>query len=85
MLVSIFSIKKHNFEGVKWFKGGDNVTFGSSEFNRDHHKEQHYYCLSFEYNFEYEFDEVYFAAWQPYTYSRLANLIQQAKKNIGNL
>jgi hypothetical protein len=75
MLISIFSLKKMHYENVQWFKGGDNVTFTVSEFSRDHHEEQRYYCLSFEYNFEYENDEVYFAASQPYTYSRLTNLI----------
>jgi hypothetical protein len=39
------------------------------------HLTERYYYLSFQYEFEEDNDEVYFALNQPYTYSRLAKYI----------
>lgn len=54
MLVSIFSVKKHQDCGVGWFKGGENVTFGPVNLIRQHHDNESYYTLYFEYDFTYE-------------------------------
>ena len=39
------------------------------------HLTERYYYLSFQYEFENDYDEVYFALNQPYTYSRMTKYI----------
>jgi hypothetical protein len=39
------------------------------------------YCLSFEYTFEFDNDEVSFAYSPPYTFSHLKNVLLDLKKN----
>ena len=39
------------------------------------------FCLSFDYTFEYENDEVSFSYSPPYTFSHLKNVIMDLKKN----
>lgn len=78
MLVSIFSAQQFRSEGTGWFKGGDRVSFGTVNLPRTHHQDSHH-CLSFEWAFPHEDDCVYFALNQPYTYSRLVNLIAELR------
>jgi hypothetical protein len=68
------------FDGCGWFKGGDKLTFGMINLARYHHVNERYNFLSFEYDCQFEDDEVYFALNQPYTYSRLVNFIENIKK-----
>jgi len=51
MLISIFSRKKYQNMSLGWFKGGNKITYSNINFIRDHHYNEHYYCLSFEYDF----------------------------------
>lgn len=74
MLISIFSQKDFSLLRRGWFKGGDNITFSPINLLRERHHEC-YYCLSFDYTFENDNDEVYFAPYQPYTYSRLVSFL----------
>ena len=75
MLVSIHSRERLRREGVGWQKGGQRVTFTASNFPREHHEGEFYYCLAFEYDFEWDGDEVYFALSQPYPYTRMVKTI----------
>jgi len=59
-------------KGVKWHRGGDNITYNVNA----HPKEVGcYYTFSFSYRFGYNNDEVAFAYGRVYTYSRLYKLI----------
>lgn len=60
---------------MKWKKGGIGINFFMTNFIKNEETNEYFYCLYFEYNFEYENDEVYFALSQPYTYTRLSNFI----------
>jgi hypothetical protein len=51
MLVSVFSRRRWEEEGVGWFKGGERVTFGEINFLRTHHDNDYYSSLAFEYDF----------------------------------
>jgi hypothetical protein len=53
MLISIFSRKRFEKMSEGWFKGGNRITFSNINFLRDHHFNDYYSCLSFEYEFEY--------------------------------
>lgn len=75
MMISIFSKKKFELQGIRWFKGGENIHPSTTTFLRPNRIDEFYSCLYFEYNFEFSNDEVYFALNQPYTYSRLASFI----------
>ncbi len=58
------------------------MTFGSTNFVRHNHASDYYSSLAFEFDFEYENDEVYFAMSQPYTYSRLVHFIKHAQEGL---
>ena len=72
-----------------WFRGGNNILYHPSRISVDDHahslyskyvlKSNIYYELSFEYEFEYENDIVYFAYAPPYTYSKLLELLKELK------
>jgi hypothetical protein len=47
MGISIFSVKQFQERGKRWFKGGNNITFGKNGFIRNHHDMQYYCSLSF--------------------------------------
>jgi len=51
MLISIHSAKKSSQENIKWFKGGNKITFNTVNLLRDRHENDYYSCLSFEYDF----------------------------------
>lgn len=61
MLISVFSLRKKMEERIGWFKGGDNINFSHINLKRSHHNQDQYFSLYFEYTFEYDSDEVYFA------------------------
>lgn len=79
-------MKKCNDTGCSWYKGGTNIKYGPSRINRDqlnfsdydesgYARRKQYFELSFEYEFEYDHDEVYFAYSVPYTYSMISHLV----------
>lgn len=53
---------------IKFIEGPNSSEVQSSEFNQ-------LYTLSFSYKFMYDFDTVYFAHYQPYTYTDLQNYL----------
>lgn len=75
MKISVFSMKKYQENSLKWHKSGSNISFFQTNFPREEHND-FFNSLYFEYQFEYEDDEVYFAVSQPYTYSRMTSFIQ---------
>ena len=75
-------MKEYHKSGLRWFKGGNDVTFGRTPFLRKRHQQEYYYYLAFEYDFEHPQDEVFFAVSQPYTYSRLVNLIDSTQRYL---
>lgn len=80
MAISIFSRRRQEREGEGWFKGGERITYGNINFLRTHHDNDYYSSLSFEYDFQAEEDEVFFALNQPYTYSRLVRYLQTIRE-----
>ena len=69
MKLAVFS----NIEG-KWTRGGEKI-----EINQNHiineEKNDYYYSLRFEYEFQHDNDVVYFAYAVPYTYTELSQYI----------
>lgn len=71
----VFSKLKYAKTGTGWQQSANNVTFGQCklryEFIYERCKARPFSRLSFEYEFEQEQDEVFFAYCIPYTYSYL--------------
>lgn len=71
----VFSKQKHKKIGQGWVQDGTNVNFGPAklryDFVYDRCRVKALSRLSFDYNFEHEHDEVWFAYCIPYTYSYL--------------
>lgn len=62
-----------------WHPGGQKVLYKKEKQSNEYgvHKDKHTYYLTFEYKFEFEEDEVFFAAGIPYTYSFLNTQIDR--------
>ena len=78
----VYSEKKSQELNIGWHRGGLNISFEKNglhrivkEFNRL------YSSLIFEYEFEYDDDNVYFANTIPYTYSTLYKELNEYDKN----
>jgi hypothetical protein len=80
MKLSIFSLRAQEKEGRQWFKGGVNITANKIELAYNDAESQLYYQLSFQYDFEFADDEVYFAYNPPYTYTDLQNYLLEAER-----
>ncbi|CAI2369656.1 unnamed protein product [Moneuplotes crassus] len=74
----VFSLKKHKETGIGWHRGGELIRY-TQNFDKP---EQ--YTLRFVYTYEYEDDIVYFAHFQPYTFTRLKCLLHKLKKYVKN-
>ena len=69
-----FSQKKKEEKRIGWHHTKEEVTYSQNFlYNYIKGKRNYYYTLSFEYTFEYNNDEVYFANCIPFTYSDLIN------------
>lgn len=73
MKVLIYSEKKAFIEKEGWFRGGEDISYYSNNYRREQmtNYQRCYYTLSFTYKFEHDYDTIYFAYSQPYTYSDL--------------
>jgi len=74
---------------LQWHHGGDKISYTSSKLcpepnirSRYIYNRKKYYTLSFEYNFEYIDDVVYFAYSIPYTFTDLATLLKELNPDI---
>lgn len=74
--MSIFSEAVRRRTGKGWFKGGEDITYTNTRIERATKENQSYYALAWSYTFSEEHDTVYFALNQPYTYTRLANFLE---------
>ncbi|EAR93599.3 zinc carboxypeptidase family protein (macronuclear) [Tetrahymena thermophila SB210] len=63
---------------IEWHQSGTNIQYQERRILKYDYKisRKTYYILSFEYQFEYDDDEVQFAQIQPYTYSYLINMLK---------
>ena len=84
-----FSKKNHKSKDKGWVQGDKNITNITFEAKKYHYSvlegkipDKTPYCLSFNYDFESEDDEIYFAYCIPYTYSELIYDIQQLPPSI---
>lgn len=78
----VYSEKKSKEANVGWYRGASNVTFernGLHRMRKDFLR--NYSSLIIEYEFEYDFDEVYFANTIPYTYSTLYKELNEFEKD----
>ena len=74
MKVSVYSEKKNDKKNMGWHKAGDDIRYFQNGIKKDvTYYSKSYYTLTFQYNFEYDADTVYFAYSVPYTYSDLRN------------
>ena len=76
-----FSKKKKDEMNIGWHHIGGKVEYNPNFLYKFiQGKRQNYYSLSFEYTFEFEDDEVYFANCLPYMYSDLMNDLNEYSK-----
>ena len=84
MKVLIFSEKHQQKTKAQWFRGGFDISYYSNHIQRTA-KGATYYTLSFQYQFLYESDVVYFAYSYPYTYSKLLQDLDLLEINHGEI
>ena len=84
MPIKILSMKRSADLGTSWQFGGENIKYGISKLMRKQMacgpdgepvRQRVYYQVGWDYTFEYDDDEVYFAYSLPYTYSMVTNLV----------
>lgn len=84
MPVQVLSLKKSKHTGHTWSFGGENLRYGISKVTQRPTEEQPrrriYYQLSWDYTFEYDDDEVFFAYSLPYSFSMVTNLVQSIQE-----
>ena len=69
-----YSQKKKKEKKIGWHHTKENVNYSQNFlYNFTRNKRTYYYTLSFEYTFEYDNDEVYFANSLPFFYSDVIN------------
>ena len=80
-----FSSKKKQEKNIGWHHTKEDVNYNQNFLYRYiNGKRQYYYSLSFDYTFEYDNDEIYFANSIPYTYSDIIkDLNEYSKKENG--
>lgn len=61
MKISVFSTRAYNDEKRSWFKGGNNISANKINLVYSTGEYGTFYNLYFEYKFEFQEDEVYFA------------------------
>jgi hypothetical protein len=70
-----------------WFQGGDNVTYRRRKLGYDFLDEEYEpeqitcFCLSFNYSFEVDWEEVQFAYCPPFTYSETMEMVGRLKRD----
>lgn len=93
MPVRVLSMKKCQEQGTTWQSGGDNIRYGLSKLmknqmnvgDQDNVRRRIYFQLSWDYTFEYDHDEVFFAYSIPYTFSMVTNLVQSISEQQDRL
>ena len=76
-----YSIKKKEDKNIGWGHTNENVDYYQNFLYRYiKGKRQYYYTLSFDYTFEYDNDEIYFANCIPFTYSDLIRDLNEYTK-----
>jgi len=73
----VYSVTQYNKHMQAWHRGGFDIRYKKNNLARG--KASHYFTLSYSYTFNYENDTVYFAYSEPYTYTRLVNLLHQLR------
>ncbi len=69
----IYSVKKKG----GWERGCFNIQYRKNTIFYE--EDKHYFTLSFSYDFQENFDEVYFAYCYPYTYTRLQRFLDDVQ------
>ena len=74
MMPLVWSEKLYENQGVGWHRGGSDIQYTRGRLKRVNYRDP---CsqLSFEYQFAYSDDKVYFAYGLPYTFSMLNSFI----------
>ena len=81
MKVIVYSKRESEEKNVSWHREGDNIQYFENGFSKSSTCYKPYYTLTWEYNFKYSEDEVYFAYSYPYTYSNLENLMYKIESD----
>jgi cytosolic carboxypeptidase protein 2/3 len=80
MPVQVLSLQKARETGCVWGFGGQNIKYGVSKLMgqpEEGVKQRLYFQLGWDYTFEYDHDEVFFAYSLPYTFSMVSNMVNQ--------
>jgi murein tripeptide amidase MpaA len=82
MKVLTYSEKKLESEQVGWYRSGEEIAYYQNNYRRESmtNYQRCYYTFTFTYKFEHDFDTVYFAYSQPYSYSDLMDDISEIEK-----
>lgn len=80
--ISTFSVAKYYENQTRWFKSGQNLQTYPTNFEKKAGGGETFSCVYFEYEFEENESEVYFAMSRPYTYSMLSRAIGKMEKSI---
>lgn len=81
MQIIVYSAQKYEKERIGWYRDGKNIQYGANNIKKGEGKSQCYYTLSFEYEFSYSGDSVFFAYSYPYTYSDLCDYLGKIERN----
>jgi hypothetical protein len=82
MKVLIYSEKKAESVNKGWFRGGNEIDYYKNGLYRTYKdRKKIFSSLSFNYEFEYDDDTVYFANNIPYTYTDLNRELNEYEKN----
>lgn len=77
----VYSVKKNLYNKKNWHHTEEDVKYYKNTLYRTcKGKRQYFYTLSFDYTFEYDDDEVYFANCIPYTYTDIMKHLNELQK-----
>ena len=82
MKVLAYSEKRLEHESVGWHRGGEEIAYYQNNYRRESmtNYQRCYYTFTFTYKFEHDFDTVYFAYSQPYSYTDMMDDITEIEK-----
>jgi len=81
MRPAVYSVHRHEVEGIGWTRGGYNINYVKGDILREGSDNKTYYTLSFNYDFLYENDTIFFAYSFPYSYSDLNHYLENLTKD----
>ena len=77
MKIAMFSELSYSNKGIEWFRGGKEISYAKNKsVNLLLSTTKQCSVLTFDYEFEYDFDTVYMAFSEPYTFTTLQKYLK---------